>query len=382
MEVNVPESLAGQWLGEATSESTNGTFLLELDRIEDHYGGWAYVWDSDIARPGFMAWVKTAGLGSTDVVSVQVQTIDPRTNEPMTPEQASALYVGAVLPTTASASIHLEDDVLHVAVVTNIPTTLTASARRSQANQPSKLLPLTSITTWASFKERIVQYKRRELIFRGQRQTQRLRTSFHRSGRADLRRFVNQDVHELRRALSSRTKRIFNLENREEYGALISLAQHHGYPTPLLDWSSSPYIAAFFAYGKEWNCPTSVAQNEKVRIFIFNVRAWTADFPQIPLILPKGPHFSVLALLAIENERLVPQQSVSTVTNVDDIEAYLLASSDRTGHTYLEAIDLPTAERSTVMTDLAFMGITAGSMMPGLDGACEELRELNFPEFL
>jgi len=30
------------------------------------------------------------------------------------------------------------------------------------------------------------------------------------------------------------------------------------------------------------------------------------------------------------------------------------------------------------MEDLSYMGITAGSLFPGLDGTCEELRERNF----
>ncbi len=30
------------------------------------------------------------------------------------------------------------------------------------------------------------------------------------------------------------------------------------------------------------------------------------------------------------------------------------------------------------MDELALMGVMAGSLFPGLDGACESLRELNF----
>jgi len=44
----------------------------------------------------------------------------------------------------------------------------------------------------------------------------------------------------------------------------------------------------------------------------------------------------------------------------------------------LSAIDLHVGERRTVMQDLALMGITAGSLFPGLDGACLQLKERFF----
>ena len=36
-----------------------------------------------------------------------------------------------------------------------------------------------------------------------------------------------------------------------------------------------------------------------------------------------GLHLSVMEFLAIENERLIPQQSATTLTNIDDIELYV-----------------------------------------------------------
>jgi len=75
---------------------------------------------------------------------------------------------------------------------------------------------------------------------------------------------------------------------------------------------------------------------------------------------------------------MIPQQAASTVTNIDDIETYI-RSKETKDKVYLTAIDLPTREPRNVIRELSFMGITAGSLFPGLDGACEELRERNFP---
>ena len=95
---------------------------------------------------------------------------------------------------------------------------------------------------------------------------------------------------------------------------------------------------------------------------------------------PPFPHLSVMDFIAINNPRLVPQQSVTTVTNIDDIEAYLLDKENESGVKYLHAIDIPASERGKAMDDLRFMGITAGSMFPSIDGVCQEIDERNFEE--
>ena len=74
---------------------------------------------------------------------------------------------------------------------------------------------------------------------------------------------------------------------------------------------------------------------------------------------------------------MIPQQAVSSVTNIDDIETFI-HSKETSGKQYLRVIDLPIKERRLVMRELSTMGITAGSLFPGLDGACEELRERFF----
>ncbi len=74
---------------------------------------------------------------------------------------------------------------------------------------------------------------------------------------------------------------------------------------------------------------------------------------------------------------MIPQQAVSSVTNIDDIETYILGRQQN-GDQFLTAIDIKKKERKKVMLELQYMGITAGSLFPGIDGACEEMRERNF----
>jgi hypothetical protein len=60
------------------------------------------------------------------------------------------------------------------------------------------------------------------------------------------------------------------------------------------------------------------------------------------------------------------------------ITKYQTSISHNSGITYLQAIDLPATDRQAVMQELAMMGVTAGALFPGIDGACESLREQNF----
>jgi hypothetical protein len=214
-------------------------------------------------------------------------------------------------------------------------------------------------------------------MFRGQASNQwRLRTAFHRTGRAALPKFLAHDLNTLHRHLSGLTTHRFNLTDPLDNASFLHLVQHHGYPTPLLDWTQSPFIAAYFAYR---NLRSShIRVDQKVRILIFEVLQWNAAFERAQVLNPAFLHITFLEPLAINNPRAVPQQSVSLVSNIDDIETYVGEKERASGKTYLRAIDLPAIERKQVMRELSLMGISGGSLFPGLDGACEQLRERFF----
>jgi len=368
----------GQWIG-TYDGSSQGTISANIDESPSHYQGVVYLWDAALNMPASAAYFRTADKrGTFSFRTIKIYPVHPKLGtidswdnvKQFYPEDVNMSRYGDVTGTW-------DEDSLKFSWATDIGVQGQCTLSRPDATRPSEIQsePL----TWDTYRASSGSRRDRRFLFRGQEQPWRLRTSFHRTGRANLTLFIESDVPALHRHLSARTRHVFNLEVPQENGAFFNLIQHHGYPTPLLDWTRSPYVAAFFAYHKIAQERVSEATDEdKVRLLLFDYEAWRNDFLQVLNVLNAHLHVSVCEFLAIENERMIPQQAVSTLTNIDDIETFVQLREHQNDKRYLQAIDLPVKERNRVMEDLRQMGITAGSLFPGIDGTCEELRERNF----
>ena len=363
----------GQWIGRYEG-SNKGLVIVDLDDCGSHFEGSALVTDDD-GLPASVVFLRSKDRASTQrFENLPINFLQPNTFELATREELISQFgeqgIELSLPHTGTADFEHSDEGLKIAWRTDIGTEGSTFLHHSQAGMPSVLQPITNVTNWAEFKECVVNLELGRFMFRGQAGPWRLRTSFHRTRRKNLGKFIGTDVPRLHQVLSGRTRHLFNLMDAPQNGAFWNLIQHHGYPTPLLDWSHSPFVAAFFAFREK----RLAHHGEKVRVLMFDREQWCSDFQQMQKVAPCGPHFSVLEALAIENERLVPQQALSSISNIDDIESYIQAQEQHTGRTYLFAIDLPASFQTKAMNELALMGITAGSLFPGLDGTCEEWR--------
>lgn len=369
--------MKGQWVGEY-SGTNQGVIIANIDERPSCFEGVVFLNEKDVSLPSTVAFFTTPTAAKKFKFRTEgISPINPLTGLIDLWENVSRFYDGnVVIPEFADVNGAWSDEKLTLSWKTNIGTYGSCVLPYSNANQPSEIIP--SVSDWNGFRSSVFKHEGRHFIFRGQNKPWRLRTSFHRAGRFNLHRFVFEDIPTLHKHLSARTKHLFNLDIPNENGAFFNLIQHHGYPTPLLDWSYSPYVAAFFAYrGISSEVAAHAKLEDRVRIYAFNQYLWKKDFNQLQHLLPAGPHVSIGEFLAVENERMIPQQAISFITNMDDIEAYI--KSRQVGDKqYLFAIDLPVSNRDKVVQELDYMGVTAGSLFPGLDGACEELKERNF----
>ncbi len=228
------------------------------------------------------------------------------------------------------------------------------------------------IWTWDQYKQWVSQNTRNNYnyLFRGQENPQWiLQTTFHRYfPHIQLPLYINNIIPEVHNQLVSQGFESHNLQDINGFNSFLAKLQHHGFPTPLLDWTYSPFISVFFAIK---NLQDHDLNSGYFSVYIFDYLKWISHtYQPVDLLNNNNPFVSTYRPYYANNPRLVTQQSILTITNVSNIESYLSQFNVQ----YLYKINISRQEVHEIRNDLENMGVTENRLFPNFDNICTHLK--------
>jgi hypothetical protein len=149
-----------------------------------------------------------------------------------------------------------------------------------------------------------------------------------------------------------------------------ALGRHHGLITPLLDWSLSPYVAAFFAFVDLLEQMVAGQVKREVDLTQSYVGVWVLTGAEFIA----NDEIRVFTVAVEDARRLIAQHGYFSWLNREgffDLETYL---ADRAEGGKLAKYEIPYGAYGPALLDLNLMGINYATMYPDLDGIAQHCK--------
>jgi hypothetical protein len=152
---------------------------------------------------------------------------------------------------------------------------------------------------------------------------------------------------------------------------LLAIAQHHGLPTRLMDWTFSPLVAAYFACKEQFDSDASIWIFKRKELDNFTTNGVMSHNSHIRI---NGKEQDLVTFIPAHNkQRLSAQEGLFTLHCKPEIPfKELINHNDE-----LIELIIPNKAKKQLLTDLDMCGVTARKMFPDIGGVATEIKEMN-----
>lgn len=197
-----------------------------------------------------------------------------------------------------------------------------------------------------------------EVVFRGQPVSGNLLPNICRNApKKDTTKMEIKSIEELKRRGASLVKGLYDDEPE-----LLVLAQHFGLKTRLLDWTSSPLIALWFA----------CADKREGDVFVYALDLDFLEYEKNSSPFDKG--VTQVFQPKLSNPRIVAQHGWFTVHKFSTKDkCFVPLERNKRIRESLTEFKIPADSRNSILYSLSRSGINRSTIFPDLEGLCAHL---------
>jgi hypothetical protein len=154
---------------------------------------------------------------------------------------------------------------------------------------------------------------------------------------------------------------------------LLALAQHHGLPTRLLDWTYSSLVALWFAVSE---APKINEKGEKENGVVWVLNAEIEDFrTDTQRLGPLSNKITKIYRPKVVSRRISAQAGAFTVHKINEGGKIIKFETNRRYGKKLTKIIIPFSKFKALRKNLNILGINNSTVFPDLDGFCKHLEK-------
>lgn len=159
--------------------------------------------------------------------------------------------------------------------------------------------------------------------------------------------------------------------------SLMALAQHHGVPTRLLDWTGNPFTAAYFAASEAFRNELAGKNSKGQMLAVWALSVWTDDLRYDDKDGGASRRIQLVTAPAYGNENLKAQEGLFSLTHRRSEENVVdTVSLDGWVGGYLRRSQLHTRLAGELLQELRALNYHGGQLFPGFDGIRQWQKEV------